>query len=238
MEDIKGTFESQFEMDLETFGRQEEQAFNNSDFGMTNTFHLSSLDELSKDSFVSQPPTIGGVTSGSSDAMFGGASSSNDLRGYVPHWQEKDNTMEEKHVATANNRMNALSDHETVYHSQGQNTLGFSRENSNLSFRSHEDLFSDHQPEDLTFPSREPEDLSFNPTQPENLSFNHSEPQDLTFSRPSEDLSFTQPEDLTFGHRPSESLGAAGTSDQFSAPSFLSAGTISQDQFLNMFDQD
>lgn len=68
LEDIKGSFESQFDMDLDTFGGTE----GSSDFGMATSFNLSSLDVLSKDSFVDQnllgPPIVGG----SSDEMFGG----------------------------------------------------------------------------------------------------------------------------------------------------------------------
>merc|ERR1712183_124590 len=50
LEDIKGSFESQFDMDLDTFGGTE----GSSDFGVATPFNLSSLDVLSKDSFVDQ----------------------------------------------------------------------------------------------------------------------------------------------------------------------------------------
>jgi len=74
LDDIKGSFEDQFEMDLDPFASQ--------DFGMTSAFNLGNFDE---DSFNStRPPSremfqqsgpsraSGGVASVSSDAMFGG----------------------------------------------------------------------------------------------------------------------------------------------------------------------
>ena len=73
LEDIKGSFENQFEMDLESFGGPEEPSLSNSDFGIEAPFNFSSLDDLSKDSFNSQPVLSSGVTGGSSDLLLGGA---------------------------------------------------------------------------------------------------------------------------------------------------------------------
>ena len=73
LDDIKGSFESQFEMDLDPFGNTVGPSFSSQDFGMTETFNLSNFDE---NSFDSKPPPSSnpaGVASVSSDAMFSGA---------------------------------------------------------------------------------------------------------------------------------------------------------------------
>lgn len=82
LDDIKGSFEDQFEMDLDPFGNTVGPSFASQDFGMTSSFNLSNFDE---DSFGSnRPPSremfqqsgqaqqSGGVASVSSDAMFSG----------------------------------------------------------------------------------------------------------------------------------------------------------------------
>ena len=89
LEDIKGSFESQFDMDLDTFGGTE----GSSDFGMATPFNLSSLDALSKDSFVDQNLLGPGIVGGSADAMFGGNSLSLNIPDFEQDWQEaKDST--------------------------------------------------------------------------------------------------------------------------------------------------
>ena len=85
LEDIKGSFESQFDMDLDTFGGTE----GSSDFGMATPFNLSSLDALSKDSFVDQNLLGPGIVGGSSDAMFGGNSLSLNIPDFEQDWQEE-----------------------------------------------------------------------------------------------------------------------------------------------------
>jgi len=239
LEDIKGSFESQFEMDLETFGRHEEQSFSTQDFAMTNAFNLSSLDELSKDSFVGQPVLSSGVTSGSSDAMFGGVGAGLELPGLVASWEDKEEVgHREQPIQYSQEQENSFRHQEMAFsrsHDDLSQDMTYARENQSINFRGQPDLFSGAEPEDLTFSHREPEDLSFTNRQPEDLTFGHREPEDLTFNRPPEDLTFahTEPEDLTFGHRGSEQAA-----DQFGSSGFLSAGTISQEHFLNMFDQD
>ena len=84
LEDIKGSFESQFDMDLDTFGGTE----GSSDFGMATPFNLSSLDALSKDSFVDQNLLGPGIVGGSADAMFGGNSLSLNIPDFEQDWQE------------------------------------------------------------------------------------------------------------------------------------------------------
>merc|ERR1719508_493265 len=215
LEDIKGSFESQFEMDLETFGNHEEQTFSNQDFAMTNAFNLSTLDELSKDSFVGQSALASGVTSGSSDAMFGGAGAGLELPGLVASWQEKDEERQREQI-------HFRQDQEISY-----------REQQDLSFRGQEDLSQDmpytteHQGlnfrEQELFSSREPEDLTFgHRSEPEDLTFGHRQPQDLTFGH-------TEPEDLTSGHRASQQLGSDQSGTEFGSSGFLSAGSISQE---------
>lgn len=239
LEDIKGSFESQFEMDLETFGRHEEPSFSNQDFAMTNAFNLSSLDELSKDSFVGQPVLTSGVTSGSSDAMFGGVGAGLELPGLVASWEDKEEVgHREQPIQYSQEQENSFRQQEMSFsrsHDDLSQDMTYARENQNINFREQPDLFSGTEPEDLTFGHREPEDLTFSHRQPEDLTFGHREPEDLTFNRPPADLTFahTEPEDLTFGHRGSEQAGS-----QYGSSAFLSAGTISQEQFLNMFDQD
>ena len=85
LEDIKGSFESQFDMDLDTFGGTE----GSSDFGMATPFNLSSLDALSKDSFVDQSLLGPGIVGGSSDAMFGGNSLSLNIPDFEQDWQQE-----------------------------------------------------------------------------------------------------------------------------------------------------
>jgi len=81
LDDIKGSFESQFEMDLDSFGTSVPlgPSFSSQDFGMTEAFALSTFDE---DSFGSsrspgrelfQAGPSGGVRGVASDAMFSGA---------------------------------------------------------------------------------------------------------------------------------------------------------------------
>eukprot|EP00092_Neocalanus_flemingeri_P027825 GFUD01030208.1.p1 GENE.GFUD01030208.1~~GFUD01030208.1.p1 ORF type:complete len:617 (-),score=204.44 GFUD01030208.1:107-1957(-) len=247
LEDIKGSFESQFEMDLETFGSHEEQSFSNQDFAMTNAFNLSSLDELSKDSFVGQPALVSGVTSGSSDAMFGGAGAGLELPGLVASWQDKEEVghreqdmqfRQEQGVAYRQGQQGGMS-------FRGQDDISqdmpYTTEHQGMNFREQQELFSSRVPEDLTFDNREPEDLTFGNREPEDLTFGHRQPEDLTFGhREPVNLAFghTEPEDLTFGHRESQQLASDQTANEFGTSAFLSAGSISQEQFLNMFDQD
>jgi len=227
LEDIKGTFESQFEMDLETFGNHEEQGFSNQDFSMSNAFNLSTLDDLSKDSFVGQTS----LTSGSSDAMFGGVGSAGlELPGLVAQWQDKDvpRHQEQNNPGIAYRQQTELSFRSQEGLSQD---MHYGSDHQGMNFRQHQDLFNSREPEDLTFAHRQPEDLTFGHREPEDLSFSHRQPEDLTFGH-------SEPEDLTFTHRQSQQLGSNQTNSEFGTSAFLSPGTISQEQFLNMFDQD
>jgi len=249
LEDIKGSFESQFEMDLQNFGSHETQTFSNHEFSMSNTFNLSSLDDLSKDSFVGPPVLSTGVTSGSSDAMFGGAGPSLELPGLVDSWEDKER---EEHsgqgIPYGQVQNNLIRQNLTfVGRAQGQGELSqdlaYSRVGHDDDYRGQHEIFS-REPEDLTFSNRRPEDLTFTHRPTEDLSFGQGEPEDLTFTaRPPDDLTFgnTEPEDLTFGSNRSnqQNLASEQTNSRFGTTSaFLSAGTISQEQFLNMFDQD
>jgi len=234
LEDIKGSFESQFEMDLETFGSHEEQSFSNQDFAMTNAFNLSSLDDLSKDSFVGQPALSGGVTSGSSDAMFGGAGAGLELPGLVASWQDKE---EERH----REQQGQYRQEQEIQDYRQQQELSFSGQddlsqdmqypgdNQGINFREQQELFS--RPQNLSFGHNQPQDLTFGHAEPEDLTFGHRQPEDLTFGH-------NEPEDLTFGHRESQEIGSDQVVSQYGTSPFLSAGSISQEQFLNMFDQD
>jgi len=243
LEDIKGSFESQFEMDLQNFGNHEEQTFSNQEFAMTNDFNLSTLDELSKDSFVGQPVLTSGVTSGSSDAMFGGAAAGLELPGLVASWQDKEQVEHrEQRIQYSQEQENSFRQDLSFNRSQDDlsQDMSYDRQSQGIAYRDQRDLFTSREPEDLTFGNRGPEDLTFGHRQPEDLTFGHREPEDLTFSRPPEDLTFahTEPEDLTFGQRHHQ-LGSEQPGNQFGSTSaFLSAGSISQEQFLNMFDQD
>ena len=69
LEDIKGSFENQFDMDLDSFGAGGDES---SDFSMTTPFNLSSLDVLSKESFDDGSVLNKNLPGPSSDAMFGG----------------------------------------------------------------------------------------------------------------------------------------------------------------------
>jgi len=242
LEDIKGSFESQFEMDLQNFGNHDEPPFSNQEFSMTNAFNLGSLDDLSKDSFVGPPVLSTGVTSGSSDAMFGGAGSDLELPGLVASWEDKEQEdHREQRIQYSQGdsfRQNiSFSERSPVDPSQD---LPYSRLGRDEGFRGQEEMF-DREPEDLTFSSRRSESLSFSHRPPEDLTFVHSEPEDLTFSRHPEDLTFgnTEPQDLTFSTtRANQQQQQTNTTEFGSTSAFLSAGTISQEQFLNMFDQD
>ena len=55
LDDIKGSFESQFEMDLDPFGASVGPAFSSQDFGMSSAFSLASFDDSSFES--STPPS-------------------------------------------------------------------------------------------------------------------------------------------------------------------------------------
>jgi len=249
LEDIKGSFESQFEMDLQNFGSHETQTFSNHEFSMSNTFNLSSLDDLSKDSFVGPPALSTGVTSGSSDAMFGGAGPSLELPGLVDSWEEKEREENSGQGIPYGQVQNNLIRQNLTFvgRAQGQGELSqdlaYSRVGHDDDYRGQHEIFS-REPEDLTFSNRRPEDLTFSHRPPEDLSFGQGEPEDLTFTaRPPDDLTFgnTEPEDLTFGSNRSnqQNLASGQTNSRFGTTSaFLSAGTISQEQFLNMFDQD
>jgi len=72
LEDIKGSFENQFDMDLDTF----DTAAATGDFSMNAPFNL---EELAKDNFNDGNILSKTLTSSSSDAMFGGGSSSHVL---------------------------------------------------------------------------------------------------------------------------------------------------------------
>ena len=65
LEDIKGSFENQFDMDLDTF----DTAAATGDFSMNAPFNL---EELAKDNFNDGNILSKTLTSSSSDAMFGG----------------------------------------------------------------------------------------------------------------------------------------------------------------------
>jgi len=257
LEDIKGSFESQFEMDLQNFGNHEEPTFSNQEFSMTNAFNLSSLDDLSKDSFVGPPVLSTGVTSGSSDAMFGGAGSGLELPGLVASWEDKeqDHHREQSIRYSQDDSFRQNISFSERSHGDPSQDLPYPRLGRDGGFRVQEETF-DREPEDLTFSSRRSESLSFSHRTPEDLTFGHSEPEDLTFSRHPEDLTFSRhPEDITFGNTEPQDLTFGSTranqqqqqqlvSEQTnttefgSTSAFLSAGTISQEQFLNMFDQD
>ena len=249
LEDIKGSFESQFEMDLQNFGNHEEPTFSNQDFSMTNAFNLSSLDDLSKDSFAGPPVLSTGVTSGSSDAMFGGAGSGLELPGLVASWEDKahEDHREQRIQYSQENSFRQNISFSGRSQSDPSQDLPYSRlgRDGDGVFRGQEELF-DREPEDLTFSSRRSDSLSFSHRPPEDLTFGHSEPEDLTFSRHSEDLTFgnSEPQDLTFSSNRSsqqqQQLGSdqTNTTEFGSTSGFLSAGTISQEQFLDMFDQD
>jgi len=234
LEDIKGSFESQFEMDLETFGSHEEQSFSNQDFAMTNAFNLSSLDDLSKDSFVGQPALSGGVTSGSSDAMFGGAGAGLELPGLVDSWQDKEEERlrEQQSQYRQEQGMQAYRQQQELSFS-GQDDLSQDMQypggHQGINFREQQELFS--RPQNLSFGHSQPEDLTYVHAEPEDLTFGHRQPEDLTFSH-------NEPEDLTFVHRESQQIDSDQTVSQYDSSAFLSAGSISQEQFLNMFDQD
>jgi len=159
LEDIKGSFESQFDMDLDTFGGTE----GSSDFGMATPFNLSSLDVLSKDSFVDQNLLGPGIVGGSSDAMFGGNSISLNIPDFEQDWnEEKDDVRKSIELPMERSLMDDLN-----FVTGGGGLQGT------------EPQFSSHQ---------------------QNL-INQNQ-------------------------------------NVFSAPSYLPSGTLSQDQFLNMFDED
>ena len=103
LDDIKGSFEDQFEMDLDPFGNSVGPSFASQDFGMTSSFNLDNFDE---DSFGSTgpggPPSrelfqqsgpshqSGGVTSVSSDAMFSGVGGMVEDPVSEPVWSSSD----------------------------------------------------------------------------------------------------------------------------------------------------
>ena len=179
LEDIKGSFESQFDMDLDTFGGTE----GSSDFGMATSFNLSSLDVLSKDSFVDQnllgPPIVGG----SSDEMFGGNSIPLNIPDFEQDWnEEKEDVSKSLDLPMQRSLMEDLS---------------FVSGSSDLQDRADQAGFFpgvvDSGGSSLAYVPQ------FSPQQ-----------HDLTNQ----------------------------TQNVFSAPSYLPTGTLSQDQFLNMFDED
>ena len=100
LDDIKGSFEDQFEMDLDPFGNTVGPSFASQDFGMTSSFNLGNFDE---DSFGSTGPPSremfqqsgqsqqsGGVASVSSDAMFSGVGGMVEDRVTEPVWSSTD----------------------------------------------------------------------------------------------------------------------------------------------------
>ena len=100
LDDIKGSFEDQFEMDLDPFGNTVGPSFASQDFGMTSSFNLGNFDE---DSFSSSGPSSremfqqsvqsqqsGGVASVSSDAMFSGVGGMVEDPATEPVWSSTD----------------------------------------------------------------------------------------------------------------------------------------------------
>jgi len=100
LDDIKGSFEDQFEMDLDPFGNTVGPSFASQDFGMTSSFNLANFDE---DSFSSTGPSSremfhqngqsqqsGGVASVSSDAMFSGVGGMVEDPATEPVWSSTD----------------------------------------------------------------------------------------------------------------------------------------------------
>ena len=176
LEDIKGSFESQFDMDLDTFGETE----GSSDFGMATSFNLSSLDVLSKDSFVDQNLLGSGIVGGSSDEMFGGNPLSLNIPDFEPDWnEEKENVRKSLDLPLQRSLMDDLS---------------FVSAGGEGEARPHQASY---------FPHVDTGDSS-----------------------------------LTYDSQFSSQQHDVNNQNVFSAPSYLPSGTLSQDQFLNMFDED
>ena len=93
LEDIKGSFDSQFDMDMDSFGGAEVS----SDFGMGSEFNLGALE-----GFTDSSPTIldrsVSAAPGSSDAMFGGTSEPLNIPQYIPSqaWPQSSHTPDQE----------------------------------------------------------------------------------------------------------------------------------------------
>ena len=184
LEDIKGSFENQFDMDLDTFDAAEV----GSDFGMGAPFNLGSLDVLSKESF-SEPAILDrSIASGSSDAMFGGGAATAGLTipefgGRVPEWPG---------AAPAASQEAEGKEADTELALGGESLMddlsSFVSGQTNLNLRDAQQFYN-------------------------------QQPQ------PSEQFQFNE-----------RALEHSEEEQQFPDASFLPSGTMSQDQFFNIFD--
>merc|ERR1719334_3006566 len=123
------------------------------------------------------PPVLStGVTSGSSDAMFGGAGPSLELPGLVDSWEEKEREENSGQGIPYGQVQNNLIRQNLTFvgRAQGQGELSqdlaYSRVGHDDDYRGQHEIFS-REPEDLTFTARPPDDLTFGNTEPEDLTF-------------------------------------------------------------------